>query len=105
MIGLLAQIDPKQAADSWLSLADRFGFPAALVVGLLVIIVIATIKVGRWAAPRADKLLDAHLAFIGKASENTDKVVAGVGDLEQLHGVTHRKLDEIHTDVRGLKKQ
>jgi hypothetical protein len=98
----------------WLTIFDRYGFPG-LIIGLMAF---AIYMLGRWLAPRAERLIDTHLAlltilqefFTGAGKDisvikqfatNIDQKVqhmdVKVGDLDGKVGAISQRVDRMST--------
>jgi hypothetical protein len=66
--------------EIWLETAKSFGVPVCFLAAILY----ALWQVCRWLAPRLDKLIDAHMAFL----DATGKAIAAqTPKVEDIHGM------------------
>lgn len=68
--------------------AQLFGVP----VVVLCVMAVAVYRSARWCAPRVDKLVDGHLAFLQKTSDSLEQTKSTVME-------THDRVKDIHKAV------
>ncbi len=71
---------------------DRYG----VAVGVLVATAIAFWRACKWTAPRVDKVIDAHVAFVDRVGEQVEKQTSCMLSLAQTQERHSETLDAIH---------
>lgn len=84
------------------SMLDRHGWP----VVILICIAIIAHRFAKWAAPKADKLLDGHTRFVEtiteespKQTEAIDRMSVAVQSINNRLELIEPKVDQIHQRV------
>lgn len=71
---------------------DRYGVS----VGVLIATGIAIYKASNWTAPRIDKVINAHVAFVDRVGEQVEKQTSCMLSLAQTQERHSETLDAIH---------
>ena len=86
--------------EVWIELVKAFGYPTAVSV----VMAIAIAKFLKWCAPRADRVVDAHIGALTSMQESQATMVKTQEDIKELivHMDRGEKIDKIHDGVGEL---
>lgn len=93
--------------DSWLKLVFNYGFPAVLGLFLIVSAVKGIRAIWARFTPWVDTVVDGHAKLMKTLMENDTKhaqsMSALASDGRSAHEATHKKLNDVHEDVRYIR--
>jgi hypothetical protein len=91
---------PKRNAEWWEGIANRWG----LSIVFLVILIWGIRDFAGWARPRADLLIDTHVAFVRSVQATNEQLVHANKELLNKHSETNLLLQSIERRISEQSK-
>lgn len=85
------------SAETIVNVVDKLGVPAAILVALALGGIYCAVRVARWVAPQAEKVVEGHRQLLVALS---DFSTTSRGKIEAIHG----RVEEIGRDVDTIKQ-